>query len=104
MPETEEFEVKIGKPAGEIVITHSNYGTINKNAVTISSNKGMVSLFFSYDTLIGVKGMGTRKISENEWSVTTGKFLNELEPDKKARIPHEEVLKAAGQRLKEVIC
>jgi hypothetical protein len=104
MEEMEEVEVHFGKPAGRVEVTHSNYGTVNKNAVTISSDKGMVSLFFSYDTLVGVKRMGEPKVSENDWSVTTGKFLNELEPDKKARVPHAEVLKAASERLKKVVC
>jgi hypothetical protein len=104
MTETEEFEVKIGKPAGEIKVSFDNLGTVNKNKVEIQSNKGYLGLYFSYDTLVGIRGMGDKKTSENEWGVTTGKLLNELEPDKKKRVPHEEVLKAASERLKQVVC
>ena len=103
MPE-EEYEVHIGKPAGNIVFTFDNLGTVNKNVVNIASDKGGVSLYFSYETLVGVAGMGDRKISENEWSVTTGKFLNELQPNKNMRVPHSEVLKEASERLKKVVC
>jgi hypothetical protein len=95
-----KMELKIGRPAGEITFNLDNHGTVNKNTIRINSNNGGVDLHFSYDTLVGVD----RVISENEWSVTTGKFLNELQPDKSRRVPHEQVLKEAQERLKQVVC
>jgi len=100
----EEFEISITKPARKIDISLRNLGTVNKNAVDISSNRGDVRLFFSYETLVGVRGFGEPKIAKNIWSATTGKLLNELEPDHKKRVPHEEVLATASHRLKQVVC
>lgn len=90
----------------EIEISHENLGTVNKNKVTIRRKSSetygghrAVDLYFSYNTLVAVDDT----VSQNEWSRTTGKLLNELEPDKKRRVPHEEVLKKAQERLKEVL-
>lgn len=47
---------------------------------------GNITLFFSYEIIVAFK-KGDRKVCcENVWSKTTGKFLNYIEPDKKARI------------------
>ena len=83
----------------DIKIEHRNLGTINKNAVFVSTNKGSVSLYFSYKTLIAVNNV----VSKNIWSRTTGKFLNELEPDKSRRVEHKEVLREAQKQLKRVL-
>jgi len=82
-----------------INITHSNLGTINKNSITISTNKGSINLYFSYDTLVAVNNI----VSINHWSKTTGKFLNELEPDKDKRVLHEQVLKEAQKQLNNIL-
>ena len=76
-----------------------NLGTLNKNVVYISTDKGSISLYFSYETLVAVNGL----VSENGWSKTTAKFLNELEPNKKQRVKHEEVLKEANKRLNGIL-
>ena len=60
-------------------ITHENLGTVNANKVTI----GNVDLYFSYNTLVAVDNV----VSQNEWSRTTGKLLNTINPDKKSRVP-----------------
>ena len=83
----------------KITVSLKNMGTVNKNKVTISKGNKEVVLYFSYETLIGVNGF----VSVNNWSNTTEKLLNELEPDKKARVLHEEVLQKAQELLKEVI-
>jgi hypothetical protein len=83
----------------EIEISHTNLGTPNKNEVTITKGNRGVNLYFSYRTLVAVDNV----VSQNEWSRTTGKLLNELNPDKKARVPHAEVLAVAQKRLKEVL-
>ena len=82
----------------DINISLNNLGTINKNCVTINTNKGSVDLYFSYKTLVGVDGV----CSVNNWGNTTGKFLNEIQPDKSKRVEHDEVLKTAQRLLKEV--
>lgn len=75
----------------KVEIGLTNLGTVNKNEVFIRKGSRQITLYFSYETLIAVNGL----VSQNEWSKTTGKFLNELEPNHKARVSHEEVLKEA---------
>lgn len=82
-----------------IKVEHKNHGTINKNSVTISTQKGNVTLYFSYETLVGVNDC----ISENQWSNTTSKFLNELQPDKDKRQKHEFVLNEAKISLQYIL-
>lgn len=86
-----------------------NLGTVNKNAVTIlwqqkNGQFNEATLYFSYETIVGVRDGTYSKImvSENEWSTTTGKLLNELEPDKKARYPHENIMTEAQRVLRKV--
>lgn len=83
----------------DIHVSLRNLGTVNKNAVTIATDKGQVDLYFSYSTLVAVNGT----VSKNIWSVTTGKLLNELQPNKKARVDHEVVLKTAANRLDRIL-
>ena len=66
-------------------------GTINKNKVVLNLNsKGTLTLFYSYETLIGFSfqyPLGYLEATiKNLWSNTTGKFLNEIEPDKTKRL------------------
>jgi len=82
-----------------INISLNNLGTINKNCVEISTNKGSVNLYFSYKTLVGVNGV----CSVNDWGNTTGKLLNEIQSDKSLRVEHKEVLKIAQQKLKKIL-
>jgi len=55
-------------------ISLENQGTVNKNIVSI----GGIDLYFSYKTLVAFRDETGLKISENVWSKTTGKFLNEI--------------------------
>jgi len=82
-----------------INISLNNLGTVNKNCVTISTKKGSVDLYFSYETLVSVDGV----CSVNNWGVTTGKFLNEINPDKSKRVEHKEVLNLAQKRLNKIL-
>jgi len=84
---------------GKIDIGLRNLGTVNKNLVTVSTPNGMARLYFSYSTLVAVDNA----VSKNEWSKTTGKLLNELEPDKKRRIPHSMVMELAQDKLKRIL-
>lgn len=76
-----------------------NLGTVNKNLVTLKNGYKEVNLYFSYKTLVAVNNV----VSENDWSMTTGKLLNELQPNKKARVPHKQVLKEAEKQINWVI-
>ena len=83
----------------DINISLDNLGTVNKNCVTISTENGSVDLYFSYKTIVGVNSL----CCVNNWGNTTGKLLNEIEPDKSKRVEHEEVLKEAQKQLKSVL-
>lgn len=63
-----------------------NDGTINKNRVTLETERGNLVLYFSYETIIGFVYAGERVVCKNEWSKTTGKYLNEIEPNKENRV------------------
>ena len=74
-------------------ISHQNFGTVNKNAVTVEDDRGSTTVYFSYDTPVAFTTDGEDIVcSENIWSRTTGKFLNELQPDKNKRIPNAKFL------------
>jgi hypothetical protein len=79
----------------DVNVSLRNLGTVSKNLVTISTDKGSVRLWFSYSTLVGVDG----RASKNEWSRTTEKLLKEIEPDKSKRFPHKEIEKLARKKL-----
>lgn len=72
-----------------------NLGTPNKNKVVLSVNgKGTLTLFFSYETIVSFIVQTPKehidKTIKNLWSVTTGKLLNELCPNKSQRLEEEE--------------
>lgn len=83
----------------DINISLNNLGTVNKNCVTIRTDKGSVDLYFSYKTLVGVDNV----CSVNNWGNTTGKLLNEINPNKDERVEHSEVLEEAQKQLKELL-
>ena len=73
--------------------THENKGTINKNMVSIKTDKGHIELYFSYETIVSFRlsTYGQNAIYDNAttseyFSRTTSKFINELEPNKERRI------------------
>lgn len=49
-----------------------------------------LKVWFSYETPIAFSYNGRLYISENAWSVTTGKHLNRIDPDKNKRLPASE--------------
>ena len=63
-------------------------GSPTQHEVSIGDN---LVLYFSYETCVGFwhSGEGT-VVSENMWSVTTGKHLHYWQGNKKARVPHDE--------------
>lgn len=62
-------------------ISLENLGTVNKNLVTI----GNLKLWFSYETIVAFNLGGKLCCRVNDWGPTTGKLINEIEPDKKRR-------------------
>lgn len=77
-------------------ITLDNLGTVNKNIVTI----GTLDLWFSYSTIVAFDHPLTGFIcSKNRWSMTTGKLLNELCPNKKERLDAD----AFDKQLEELL-
>jgi len=85
-------------------IQHINKGTINKNCISIMLNGFEIDLYFSYQTLIAVNLNGILKCSINEWGTPTGKYLNEIQPDKDKdkRISQQEVLDFAVKSFQEL--
>lgn len=66
-------------------VSLKNLGTVNKNSVELGD---FLKIYFSYETPIAYHLTGyPSRVCQNDWSQTTGKFINELEPDKKRRIP-----------------
>lgn len=63
-------------------VKFENLGTVNKNAVTI----GDLEIIFSYRTPVAYSLNSGWIVRQNDWSTTTGKLLNEYQPDKKLRI------------------
>jgi len=63
-------------------------------------NVGDMSIFFSYATPIGFTTRGGGLIvRENTWSITTGKHLNMLNSDKKARVESKEFEELLSQAV-----
>lgn len=82
-----------------IEVKLKNLGTVNKNMVSIIKGHKQVNIYFSYETLVAVN----QYVSINKWSQTTGKLLNELQPDKSKRVSHLKVEEKAQELIKEVI-
>lgn len=93
-------------------ISLQNLGTANKNRVVVYTTRGEFILYFSYETIVGVscdytdkvRGVKWRRndrfVVENQWSTTTDKLLNEIEPDKKKRIKPEQFDKEVEKMMK----
>lgn len=80
-------------------ITLENLGEVNKNKVVLTDENGRsCSVYFPYSTVVAVDGM----VSHNDWSVTTGRLLNELEPDKKKRVSQDEVISYFNEKMAEL--
>jgi hypothetical protein len=60
---------------------------------------GNLVLWFSYETVVAFHVPGQRRVvSENIWSNTTGRHLNEIDGSSKStRVPHDEFERKLGQ-------
>lgn len=61
-----------------------------------------LDIYYSYDTIIAYRFDDELIVSENKWSVTTGRHLNTICRDKKKRIPHAQVLNGLEMLLKDI--
>lgn len=79
---------------------YGDYSSDNYGAHALMVDIGRVRLYFSYQTVIAfhddVSGLVIR---ENDWSTTTGKHLNAINPDKKKRISGEQFEKELSALL-----
>ena len=71
------------------MITIGSYSQNGSNANTTKITQGGLTLYYSYDTVIAFTVNGVLTMRENDWSTTTGKHMNWLDPDKKMRITGE---------------
>jgi hypothetical protein len=81
----------------------SSYGNYSSDgAHTLRFDIGGYSFWYSYKTLVAFHAPGhPRIVSENVWTVTTGKHLNMIDGgDKKNRVDHE-AFKRVAQELIE---
>jgi len=70
--------------------------------VDISGPRGGITIWFSYDSPVGFSNADGIVASENCWSTTTGKHLNEFS-DKKNRMPRGEFLEKYNKALDKVM-
>ena len=72
-----------------------------RNTKQIDVSVGNLTLNFSYNTVIAFNSpFSGFVISENVWSMTTGRHLNEIHPDKSLRIPNKEFMQKLAETLK----
>lgn len=81
--------------------SYGNYANSNYGAHTLEVSIGNLTLYFSYKTVVAFSIPGYLACSENQWSTTTGKHLNWIEPDKRKRLSGEEFEDALNQVLKQ---
>jgi hypothetical protein len=67
----------------------------NSTYVTV----GPMTLLFSYDTPVAFCKEGHWRASENVWSKTTGKHLNETRVARHNRLPHDEFTRRLEEAL-----
>ena len=72
------------------ISSYGDYTSDNYGAHSLKVTVGNFTVYFSYKTPVAFEGREGLVCSENAWSTTTGKHLNWIEPNKKARVPHAE--------------
>lgn len=72
----------------------------SRNTKQIDVQVGSLTLHFSYETVVAFSSSHSGfVISENVWSTTTGRHLNEIHPDKSLRMSND----AFEQKLQETL-
>lgn len=78
---------------------YGQYSSDNYGAHTLEVDLGLLSLFYSYDTIVAFCDEQGLVCSVNQWTVTTGKHLNWIQPDKKQRVNGETFNKLLAEAL-----
>jgi hypothetical protein len=65
---------------------HQNRKNTNEYNIIINNT----ILYFSYSTLVAVSQKDKLIITKNRWGATTGKHLNNINPDKSIRIDYSD--------------
>ena len=86
-----------------INVSLRNLGTVNKNKVCITTSKGGITLYFSYETIISFCGWDDDATLKNDFSKVTSKFLNEIEPDHSKRVEQAEFNRRLNMALKRLV-
>jgi hypothetical protein len=82
--------------------SYGNYSSNNYGVNTLYVTIDGVTIYFSYQTIVAFEYEGELTISENIWSVTTGKHLNMIEPEKSIRVPNEEFRRELTRMLDSI--
>lgn len=73
----------------------------NRSTKSLTVTIGNLDLYFSYETLVAFSSDRVGFwISENVWSMTTGRHLNEIHPDHKIRSPNNLFENKVAEMLK----
>ena len=71
--------------------SYGDYASSNYGAHALEVTIGTLTVYFSYKTPVAYHTPGTGTVcTENVWGVTTGKHLNWIQPNKKARLNNAE--------------
>jgi hypothetical protein len=69
------------------IFNYVNYSSGNYGAHCMAVEiPQLITVYFSYKTIIAFRFKGNLVVRENEWGPTTGKHLNAIDEDKKSRI------------------
>lgn len=68
---------------------YGKYSSDNYGVHTLLVNLGEIELYYSYETIVAFADSNGLVCSENYWTVTTGKHLNWIQPDKSKRVKHD---------------
>lgn len=84
--------------------SYGNYTSDNYGAHTLRFDIGGFTLWYSYKTLVAFEVPGhPRVVSENVWTLTTGKHLNMIDGgNKKNRVDHETFKRLCSELLDPV--
>lgn len=73
------------------ISTYGDYKSGNYGAHALCVNFGTLEVYFSYQTPVAFRTPATGLVCRvNDWSTTTGKHLNAIQPDKSKRVSGEE--------------
>lgn len=86
-----------------VVSNYGRYSSDNYGAHTLKVDLGEIEFYYSYETIVAYREKGYLVCSQNVWTVTTGKHLNFIEPNKKQRIINEEFNKMLEKAIERHI-